>query len=93
MNPKFKLGDLVRKTKGSEWHGTVVGTYSTSLTPEGYAVESATERGSVQKQRDEALLRQALEALEQIARDLPWELTGLQADTIAALRERLGVKA
>ena len=39
---------------------------------------------------DEALLRQALEALEQIARDLPWELTGLQADTIAALRERLG---
>ena len=42
------------------------------------------------EQRDEALLRQALEALEQIARDLPWELTGLQADTIAALRERLG---
>ena len=41
-------------------------------------------------QRDEALLRQALEALEQIARDLPWELTALQADTIAALRERLG---
>lgn len=32
MNPKFKLGDLVRKSKGSEWHGTVVGTYSTSLT-------------------------------------------------------------
>ena len=40
--------------------------------------------------QDEALLRQALEALEQIATDLPWELTGLQADTIAALRERLG---
>lgn len=38
---------------------------------------------------DEALLRQALEALEQIARGL-WELTGLQADAIAALRERLG---
>ena len=45
---KFKLGDTVRKTKGSMWHGTVVGTYSTSLTPEGYAVESATESGSVQ---------------------------------------------
>ena len=45
-----------------------------------------------QVERDEALLRQALEALEQIARDLPWELTGLQADTIAALRERLGGK-
>lgn len=43
-----------------------------------------------QAAQDEALLRQALEALEQIARDLPWELTGLQADTIAALRERLG---
>lgn len=43
-----------------------------------------------QVERDEALLRQALAALEQIARDLPWELTGLQADTIAALRERLG---
>ena len=38
---------------------------------------------------DEALLRQALEALEQIASDLPWELTALQVDTIAALRERL----
>jgi len=46
--PKFQLGDMVRKTKGSQWHGVVVGTYSTTLTPEGYAVESATERGSVQ---------------------------------------------
>jgi hypothetical protein len=45
---KFKLGDRVRKTKGSQWHGTVVGTYSTRLTPEGYAVESSTEVGSVQ---------------------------------------------
>lgn len=45
---EFKLGDKVRKTKGSQWHGTVVGTYSTTLTPEGYAVESATEKGSVQ---------------------------------------------
>lgn len=45
------------------------------------------------EQRDEALLRQALEALEQIATELPWELTGLQADAIAALRERLGEKA
>jgi hypothetical protein len=45
---KFQLGASVRKTKGSQWHGTVVGTYSTTLTPEGYAVESATESGSVQ---------------------------------------------
>lgn len=45
---KFKLGDLVTKTKGSSWTGRVVGTYSTALTPEGYAVESSTEHGSVQ---------------------------------------------
>lgn len=41
-------------------------------------------------EHDKALLRQALEALEQIATDLPWELTALQADTITALRKRLG---
>lgn len=46
--PTFKLGDHVRKTKGSNWRGHVVGTYSTDLTPEGYAVESDTETGSVQ---------------------------------------------
>jgi dihydrofolate reductase (trimethoprim resistance protein) len=45
---KFQLGDRVRKTKGSQWHGYIVGVYSTELTPEGYAVESATEHGSVQ---------------------------------------------
>ena len=45
---KFKLGDSVRKIKGSRWSGTIVGTYSSSLTDEGYAVESSTELGSVQ---------------------------------------------
>lgn len=45
---KFQLGDTVRKTKGSQWHGKIVGTYSTTLTPEGYCVESSTEKGSVQ---------------------------------------------
>ena len=45
---KFKLGDHVKKTKGSEWHGIIVGTYSTELTPEGYCVESWYEQGSVQ---------------------------------------------
>jgi dihydrofolate reductase (trimethoprim resistance protein) len=45
---KFTIGDSVRKTKGSHWHGKVVGMYSTELTPEGYAVESFSERGSVQ---------------------------------------------
>jgi hypothetical protein len=48
MEPKFKLGDFVKKVSGSQWHGMVVGTYSTVLTPEGYAVESWTEQGSVQ---------------------------------------------
>lgn len=48
MIAKFKIGDLVRKTSGSEWQGFIVGTYSTALTPEGYAVESDTHSGSVQ---------------------------------------------
>lgn len=47
-NPKFKIGDRVRKIKGSRWNGKVVGEYSTELTPEGYCVESQTETGSVQ---------------------------------------------
>lgn len=45
---KFKIGDRVRKIKGSSWLGRVCGTYSTSLTPVGYAVESEREPGSVQ---------------------------------------------
>lgn len=45
---KFKLGDYVAKTSGSKWVGRIVGEYSTELTPEGYAVESSTEHGSVQ---------------------------------------------
>lgn len=45
---KFQIGQLVRKTKGSEWQGRIVGTYSTTLTPEGYAVESDAHPGSVQ---------------------------------------------
>ncbi len=44
----FTLGDRVFKSKGSSWTGRVVGFYSTSLTPEGYAVESENEAGSVQ---------------------------------------------
>lgn len=45
---KFNFHDSVRKIKGASWRGKVVGWYSTELTPEGYAVESFTERGSVQ---------------------------------------------
>jgi dihydrofolate reductase (trimethoprim resistance protein) len=48
MSVKFLVGDTVRKIKGSQWYGKVVGTYSTELTPEGYAVESFSEKGSVQ---------------------------------------------
>jgi dihydrofolate reductase (trimethoprim resistance protein) len=44
----FALGDLVEKRRGSSWHGRIVGWYSTDLTPEGYAVESDHEPGSVQ---------------------------------------------
>jgi len=45
---KFQIGDRVRKTKGSQWRGVIVGTYSTELTSEGYCVESDTHKGSVQ---------------------------------------------
>jgi hypothetical protein len=51
----FKLGDTVTKKKGSQWTGKVVGFYSTSLTPIGYAVESDTEKGSVQIYPEAAL--------------------------------------
>lgn len=44
----FKRGDRVQKIKGAEWHGKIVGEYSTNLTPEGYCVESEREPGSVQ---------------------------------------------
>lgn len=52
---EFALGQRVRKTKGSSWHGRVVGFYSTSLTPIGYAIESDREPGSVQIYPETAL--------------------------------------
>lgn len=45
---KFQIGEYAQKKSGSQWHGRICGTYSTKLTPEGYAVESFTEKGSVQ---------------------------------------------
>ncbi len=45
---KFRMGDIVKKSTGSEWEGRVVGWYSTEQTPEGYAVESSAHRNSVQ---------------------------------------------
>lgn len=58
---RYAIGDAVQKTKGSSWHGHVVGFYTTTLTPRGYAVESEREPGSVQIY-PEAALRQALRA-------------------------------
>lgn len=52
---KFAMGDRVKKTSGSEWVGHICGTYSTALTPEGYAVESEAHAGSVQIYPDKAL--------------------------------------
>lgn len=52
---RFVYGSRVRKTKGSSWHGRVVGWYSTELTPLGWAVESEREPGSVQIYPDAAL--------------------------------------
>jgi hypothetical protein len=54
-NWKYQLGDQVRKIKGSEWHGNIVGFYSSSITERGYAVESKYERGSVQIYPEAAL--------------------------------------
>ncbi len=48
LRATFALGDRVRKKSGAAWQGHVVGWYSTSLTPEGYAVESESHPGSVQ---------------------------------------------
>lgn len=60
---RFALGGLVTKTKGSSWTGHVVGFYSTTLTPIGYAVESINEPGSVQIYPESALkLAQELRA-------------------------------
>ena len=45
---KFRMGDLVKKSTGSEWIGRVVGWYSTEQTKEGYAVESGAHGNSLQ---------------------------------------------
>lgn len=45
---KFNIGDRVRKISGSSWQGRVCGTYATTITPQGYCVESEREPGSVQ---------------------------------------------
>lgn len=42
------IGTPLRKKRGSQWRGRVVGFYATKNTPVGYAIESAFEPGSVQ---------------------------------------------
>jgi dihydrofolate reductase (trimethoprim resistance protein) len=42
------LGAVLKKKKGSEWIGKVVGFYSTEQTPEGYALESVFHKNTVQ---------------------------------------------
>ena len=44
MTTKFKLGDRVRKTKGSEWQGKIIGTYSKRAYTGGYCVESEVRK-------------------------------------------------
>jgi len=39
---------LKKKGTKGQWRGKVVGFYSTDITPEGYAIESSREEGSVQ---------------------------------------------
>lgn len=51
----FQMGQKVQKKSGASWRGTIVGYYSTKLTPIGYAVESLTETGSVQIYPEAAL--------------------------------------
>lgn len=51
----FRIGDRVRKRKGSSWQGKVCGFYFTKLTPHGCCVESERELGSVQIYPAEAL--------------------------------------
>lgn len=47
-DPAYEIGDLVQKKRGSNWRGRICGFYSTSITPQGYAIESAMEPGNVQ---------------------------------------------
>lgn len=54
-NWKFQLGDEVKKIKGSEWEGPVVGFYSDELTPRGYVVASKYHKGCKQIYPEAAL--------------------------------------
>ena len=52
---KWSIGQFVRKRKGSQWRGRIVGFYSTDNNPRGYAIESHYEENSVQIYPEAAL--------------------------------------
>lgn len=62
VHTSFQFGQRVSKRNGSSWQGKIVGIYTTDLTPEGYAVESEREPGSVQIYPAKALRRVGGEA-------------------------------
>lgn len=49
------MGARLRKRSGSQWQGLVVGFYTSSLTSNGYCIESENEKGSVQIYPESAL--------------------------------------
>lgn len=89
QHDKFKLGDRVRKISGSEWHGHVVGAYSTPLTPEGYCIKSERETNSVQNYPAAAL--EFMPAKEDDAADLAFYVKALREveRKLAAARKAL----
>lgn len=82
---RWPIGTLVEKIKGASWRGQVVGYYTTSLTPEGYCVESEREPGSVQIYPRAALTQPAesgAEALSGLAVASERERAILLANTV-----------
>lgn len=86
---KFHYGQLVTKTKGSKWTGHVVGFYTTDLNPAGYAIESATEKGSVQIYPEAALMSVDLPntpkapAVDQLARELGLPIVEIETPPVS----------
>jgi len=66
----MQIGDRVKKKSGSDWHGRIVGQYSTDLTEQGWDVESEREVGSVQIYPEAALL--PVETASSIYHDHPY---------------------
>jgi hypothetical protein len=43
LSERFPLGANVRKVSGPQWHGKIVGYYSSSFTPEGLVIECTAD--------------------------------------------------